>query len=335
MPSLVPTSRDVARLAGVSQATVSRVLAGSTEVSPHTRERVLRAVASTGYQPNMVARAMRTRRSGAVGIVVSDITNPFYPELVDALTAELHGRGKRLVLWNAGAGGADMEAIDAIRQSLVDGLVFTSATDGLVSLEAATRNHAPVVLVNRSLSAPPLDQVLTDNEAGGRLVARYLLAHGRRPAVLAGPEHASTARDRLRGFLTESAAHGFRDIPLVRTDYSYTAGRAGFDRLGLVPGERYGLFCMNDVMALGACDAARDASLSIPEDLWVVGFDDIEAASWSSYRLTTVRQPVTDMARATVALLDERLSSPDAPVRRVVFPAELVVRASTAGAPLR
>jgi LacI family transcriptional regulator len=313
------------------------VLNGNATVTPATRERVLRAVESTGYKPNLIARAMKTHRSGAVGIVVSDITNPFYPELIEALTAELHQRGLRLVLWNSGDDGADLAAIDAIHQSLVDGLVFTSATDGLASLDAAAHERAPVVLVNRSPTTVEFDRVLTDNYAGGRLVARYLLAHGRRPAVLAGPERASTARDRLRGFFDECRDLGCASaqIPTIHTEYAYAAGRdALIEILPILRAGGYGLFCMNDVMALGATDADRHHGLSLPDDLWVVGFDDIDAASWTSYSLTTVRQPIRAMARAAIDLLARRQAHPDRAPKQITFAPKLVVRASTADAPL-
>lgn len=153
------TSQDVARLAGVSQATVSRVLQGSAKVSPATRERVLAAMKQSGYHPNAAARAMRTRRAGTVGVVVADITNPFYPQLLEAVGDELDRAGHRMTLWNS-TGPREASALEAIREGAVDGLLFTTVTEVSKPLEEALQRGEPVVLLHRGLSrrtggAPP------------------------------------------------------------------------------------------------------------------------------------------------------------------------------------
>ncbi len=158
------TSRDVARLAGVSQMTVSRVLQGSSRVTVETRERVLAAMDEAGYRPHAAARTMRTRRSSTVGVVVADITNPFYPQLLEAVGRALEEAGRRMVLWNAPDPGAD-GALHALDEGTVDGLIFTTVTAASERLAAAARRGEPLALLHRGLDALDCDQVTTDNLA--------------------------------------------------------------------------------------------------------------------------------------------------------------------------
>src|SRR5215217_6804734 len=175
----VPTSRDVARHAGVSQSTVSRALAGHASVDDALRERVLAAAGELGYRPNEAARAMRTSRSGNVGVVTARLANPLYPELLQVLSRELSGAGMRMVVWDTddADGGA---AVDAARSGGVDGVIFTTATSGSTRLYRAVTERVPVALVNRTVAGWPCDQVESDNRAGGAAVAAYFAAAGRR-----------------------------------------------------------------------------------------------------------------------------------------------------------
>jgi LacI family transcriptional regulator len=329
------TSRDVARVAGVSQATVSRVLAGSPVVRPDTRDRVLRALAATGYVPNQAARAMRTRRSGAVGVIVGRITNPFYPELLTALSRTLGEADQRMVLWDAEGPGAQT-AVDAIRQRVVDGLIFTTATADLPPLVQALASSSPVVLVNRALRGVVCDQVTSDNRAGGRLVAGYLAAHGhRRCGLVSGPRGISTGDDREAGYRAGLDASGLR-LPaglVVHGEFSHADGYSAMCRLLDQDDPPTAVFCTNDLIAFGARDAARALGVRVPEDLWLVGYDDIPMASWQAFDLTTVRQPLGAIADLAVELLLARIADPERPPQTHRLPAELIVRGSTAGAP--
>ncbi len=326
------TSRDVARVAGVSQATVSRVLHGSDRVGDATRQRVLDALESTGYVPNAAARAMRTQRTGSIGVVVSRITNPFYPELLHALGARLREADLHMVLWDAGSAG-EQSAVDAIRQRVVDGVVFTTAVPDSPALVEALERDAPIVLVNRTVEGLAADQVTSDNIDGGQRVAEYFITNGRRrPALLLGPPGVSTSDEREAGFRRGLRDAGI-DLPpdrVVAGDFSHEHGHAGLGTM--LEGEPPdALFCVNDLIAFGAADAARSAAVRIPEDLWLVGYDDIAMSSWPAYGLTTVRQPLTAMADLAITWLLERIDDPDRSVRTHRFPAELVVRNSTAG----
>ena len=327
------TSRDVAVAAGVSQATVSRALADASKVSAATRARVLAAVEQVGYVPNLTARTMKTGRTGIVGVVVADLTNPFYPELLEALGRALDAAGRRLTVWVAD-GPKNSAALQAIRERSVDGVVFTTVVEESVELRSALDRHSPLVLVNRLLPGVDCDQVGSDNVAGGALVAEYLLAHGRRRiAFLGGEPSVSTTSDRLTGLRDRLAAAGAPLVAAAHGVYTHASGRAG--TLDLLGGPRPpdALFCSNDLLAFGALDAARERGVQVPEDLWVVGYDDVEQAGWGTLSLTTVRQDVDRLASTAAELLLARMDSPGEPPRQVTLEPELRVRRSTAHAP--
>lgn len=324
------TSRDVARLAGVSQATVSRVLSSSTKLSPDTVAKVRAAVETLGYVPHAGAQAMKTRRTRTVGVVVDDLTNPFYPEILDEVTRELDAAGYRVVIWNAG-GDSHGDALAAIRERAVDGVVFTTATEESPELQAAIEQNSPIVLINRIVEGLNCDQVASENVAGGAAVADYLAAHDRTSAALiGGTERASTSRDRCTGFLNRMAEHGY-PVPAhlqLGGDFSHDRAVRIVDELLQQDSRPMAVFCVNDYMAFGALDALRKNGLSAPEDCWVIGYDDVDMASWESFGLTTVRQPSREMARVGARMLLDRLQKPGLPAQQMRFPGRLVHRRS-------
>ncbi len=324
------SSVDVAALAGVSQATVSRVLTGKDPVSPDTRAKVEWALSELGYQPNLLARALKTRRTGTIAVVIADITNPFYPELVQALRSELAASGHRMLLWNDVSDGDDAEAFEAVQQGLVDGVVFTTATSDSPTLEQALEVQTPIVLVNRTVHNAECDTVTSDNYSGGRTVGRYFADNNRTPAVISGPEAASTASERVAGFC-EVHPLG-TDLPPSRlkyADFSYDAG-ARFCREMLGGDDPPdAIFATNDLTAFGVMDAARQMGVRIPEDLWVVGYDNVDMASWAAFNLTTVNQPSRRMAAVAVSLLRDRLDDPERPYQHVRFGSELIIRGTS------
>lgn len=331
------TSRDVALVAGVSQATVSRVLQGSSNVTDQTRKRVLDAVAEIGYEPNVLARAMKTQRTQTIGVVVARITNPYYPQLIDALSAELANANQRMVLWTS-EGTGDASALEAIRQRMVDGVVFTTVTAESVPLHEALRRGAPVVTLNRSVEGIACDQVTSDNLAGSAQVVRYLVGAGhRRLGFIGGPVGPSTSAERERGFRRAVVAAGLHlDESLCRRgDFSHEDGHAAMRDLLALDDPPTAVFCVNDLTAMGAIDGARSLRRRVPEDIWVVGYDDIAMSSWEGYDLTTVRQPIKQMAALAVTFLLRRITEPGVEPRHYRYPYELIVRGSTARTPLR
>jgi LacI family transcriptional regulator len=328
------TSRDVAAIAGVSQATVSRVLSGSPNVSASTRERVRQALAETDYVPNSAARFMRTQISGSIGVVVARVTHPFYPQLLDCLADAIDARGKLMNLWISDE-GEELAALEAIRQGTVDGVLYTTATRNSRSLRLALRRQAAVVLLNRTLTGVRCDQVSSDNRAAAATVARHLVELGReRIGLIAGPREMSTAREREDGFIAELERldHPLEDRFWTRGEFTHADGHAGLRSLWERATPPDAVFCVNDVIAMGAVDAARSLGVSVPDDVCLVGFDDIEMTAWESYSLTTVRQPMVAMAETAVGFLLERIAG-EAPARfrHQRLPGELIVRGSTGG----
>ncbi|MFD6062582.1 LacI family DNA-binding transcriptional regulator [Rhodococcus wratislaviensis] len=324
------TSRDVARVAGVSQATVSRVMSSYPGLAPATRAKVLEAMETLGYVPHAGAQAMKTRRSNVIGVVVADLTNPFYSEILDELTKELDTAGMRVVVWNAG-GGSHHDALKAIRERAVDGVVFTTATEESVELEAAVQQRSPIVLINRVVDGLDCDKVTSSNHSGGAAVAEYLVAHGRtRVAFIGADDQASTSRDRAKGFLARmrELGHPVHSRNQFHGDFSHEFSATTMGTLLARKNKPDAVFCANDYLAFGALDTLKTANRTSSE-CWVIGYDDIEMASWSLFDLTTVRQPSREMARVGAQLLLQRISTPDAPFRTVEFPCELVIRGST------
>lgn len=327
---MMATSRDVARAAGVSQATVSRVLSGSSAVSEVTRRKVSAAIESVGYAPNLAARAMRMGRSRAVGIVIADLQNPFYPEMLSALSSVFDEAGYRVIVWIAARNGNEA-ALQAIRERAVDGVVFTAATSDSAELHFAIEQGSPLVLVNRPVDGVAADQVASDNVGGARRVARYLHGHGRqRIAFVGGPSSAATSRARREGFVDELAELGVRlgNGSIVEGEYRHEDGFAAVRTL-FAHRSPDAIFCANDLLAFGVIDGLRDRGLRVPEDVWVVGYDDIQLAAWGAYSLTTVRQDIPRSAAIAARLLIGRMNDSSAPLVREVLPPNLIVRGST------
>ena len=327
------TSHDVARLAGVSQSTVSRVLRGDAKVSLKTREHVLRVLAQTGYVPNAAARAFRTNRSNSIGVVVARMSYQLYPMILEIISARLASLGQNMIVWDAEHGG-DAQANQALRQGVVDGVVLTAALAESEYLKDIASSQAPVVLVNRSVDGYAADQVSSDNIDGGRRVAQYFLQAGRkRIALIGGLQRANNIRDRELGFREELRQAGV-DIPpsfYVRSEtFTHQSGHDAALRLLQLSSPPDAIFCVNDLLAVGAIDGARSCKVKIPDDLWVVGYDDVELASWGAYDLTTVGQPMEQMVAYALDLLLAKIKDNNKPLEYKRFHNELVVRSSTA-----
>jgi LacI family transcriptional regulator len=331
------TSKDIARRLRISQSTVSRALRGDPRVATETAARVLEAARQMNYAPNLAARSLITRRTGTVGVVVSDITNPFYPELLDFLHNELAIAGYRTILFNEQTDASVEQHVgELVNGFAVDGLLYVSATLD-TPLPGHGAREVPVVLVNRYIDEAQVDTVVSDNHRGGNLVAEAMIELGhRRIALIAGPENATTSRDRERGFREQLDARGVGfDETLRRVgQFSHASGYQWcLDLLAAEP-RPTAIFAANDVIAFGALDAARRVGVRVPEELSIVGFDDIDMAGWEGFNLTTVRQPLAEMGRAASNLLLERIASTgDLAPRRRVFPVGLVHRETLAPAP--
>ena len=326
------TSKDIARAANVSQATVSRVLSGNANVQAETRERVLAVMRKLNYRPNGMARAMRTSRTGNIGVVVSRLANPLYPEMLQVLGQSLTEAGLRMMVWSTDETD-EGSAASAVRESLVDGVIMTTATALSAPLYEAVMLNAPVVLIHRVVEGWPCDQVGSDNARGAVEVADYIMRAGRkRIGIIEGAPLASTIRLRQQAFRARLGELGRPLDPSLTIRVDSFSHKTGYDAalymLDLAQPPDV-LFCVNDVLALGARDAARTRGVSVPEQLWIIGYDDIEMASWPAFDLTTVRQPIRRMAEEAVTLLRSRIAGGGETHSQICLPNELVIRGST------
>ncbi|OZI34785.1 LacI family transcriptional regulator [Bordetella genomosp. 10] len=328
-----PRAQDVADLANVSQSAVSRTFTPGASVSEETRRKVLAAAQKLGYRPNALARSLITRRSRIVALVMSYLENQFYPLVIEKLSQKLQKEGYHVLMFIAEVDEAADGVLAEILQYQVDGIVMASAMLSPNIARGCAEVGVPVVQFNRismlgGLARHASSSVTSDNRAGGRLAARLLAARGyRRFGYLAGLEDSSTSIERERGFREELAALGHdlrrREAGHYDFDRAQAAARRLFDGGGID-----GLFVANDHMAIAALDVLRlELKLRVPEDVGVIGFDDVPQAAWGAYRLTTVRQQLEPMVDATVALLREQMQAELRP-RDVVVPCVMVERAT-------
>jgi LacI family transcriptional regulator len=327
-----PSSWDIAREANVSQSTVSRVINNNPRISEATRQRVRKAMERLGYSPNAVARTLITGRSQLLGLVVSNITNPFYPEVIEAIVATATEHDYNVVLCNT---QEDLKLqtsyLELLIEHQVDGAILTSSLlDGEGRLARIAPDSIPIVMVNRTVEGLRVDSVRMNNVGAGRMVARHLAEFGHRDlAFVGGLAQTSTHSERLVGFRSELEEMGI-DLPdEYVTDGAFTraSGYELTEGLLALPRRPTALFCADDLIALGAMDAIVDAGLRIPEDISVIGVDDVPAASLRQVALTTVRQPAAEMGRRAVQLLLERIQGdPEAEPIDIVLRPRLIVR---------
>jgi DNA-binding LacI/PurR family transcriptional regulator len=333
-PDRLPTIEAVAAAAGVSKTTVSHVLSGNRPVARATAARVRRVIDELGYRPNTLARSLKMARSQTIGLVVPDVTNPFYPALARGLQAALVDSGYLLLLADTG-GDPDAERafIAEALQRRVDALVVSAFGLTEEELDRLAGAVVPVVAVGAELAGSRLDCVTADDERVAADAVAHLRARGHeRIGTIAGPAGTAVADRRLRGFSQALEREGRFDATLVAYgDFTRDGGRAAAHALVRDPAERpTALFCANDLMAIGALDAARAAGLAVPGDLAVVGVDDIDAAGLVVPALTTVRIPSGDIGRVAGELLLSRME-PEArrAPRTILVGHELVERDSS------
>lgn len=330
------TSVDVARLAGVSQSTVSRTFSPGGKVSSETRKRVLLAARKLGYKPNVIARSLSKRSTRIIGIVIVRFANPFYAVMIREFTRRLQDLGYWTLLLNVKHAQEIDDALPMALQYQVDGIIITSATLSSQMADDCVRSGTPVVLFNRYALGTRANAVCCDNVAGGRLVADAFLDAGhQRIAYIAGEEGSSTNMDREKGFIDQLQKRG-QALWLREAggDYTYEAGYEAAKRLLQRDSPPDAIFCMNDLIAMGALDAARhELGIQVPEELSIIGFDDIPMAGWLAYSLTTVRQPIERMVDTTIEVLMSAIEAPDVETILKWIPVSLVERSSTRLAP--
>ncbi|OKI04876.1 LacI family transcriptional regulator [Streptomyces sp. CB02923] len=322
--------KDVAERAGVSVATVSRVLNGRSPVA-ETRERVLAAVEELGYRPNNVARALRTARTGTLGLVISDLTNPFFTELADAVEEAARGLGYSLIIGNAAERtGQQDDYIRTLLDRRIDGLLVSSAGTGSAMLREVVTSGTPLVLLDRIVPGIDAPCVRADGAAALTGLAAHLAALGRRrPAIIVAPAGTPTGDERLDLFRTALAAHGIA-LPDERVgstaDLRHTGGRQVMRRLLDLPEPPDAVLATDNLMALGAMDEIRARGLRVPDDMALVVYDDVPWFAHTDPPLTAIAQPTRELGRAALHTLLERIEG--RPAGSVLLPARLVTRRS-------
>ncbi|RMI37255.1 LacI family DNA-binding transcriptional regulator [Streptomyces triticirhizae] len=342
-----PTLEDVAREAGVSRATVSRVINGIRNVDPSIQDVVRRAIAATGYVPNRAARSLVTRRAGSVALVVSGageddgdgpeapfrgqvLADPFFGRISSGVVGFLRQRGMHPLLMLADSTDARKQVVSYLRQGHADGALLVSihARDPLPEMLVGA--GLPCVLFARPPQPVPISYVDLAHRDGGRLAADHLVERGcQHIATISGPLDVLASQDRLAGFRDALARHGHPYVPCEEGNFTLESGERAMAALLAQHPEVDGLFVANDLMAQGALHVLREGGRKVPEDVAVVGFDDSSAAASARPPLTTVRQPIEEMAAEMTRLLLDRIDQPDRRLTSVIFEPTLVLRQST------
>jgi DNA-binding LacI/PurR family transcriptional regulator len=337
------TLEHVAKVAGVSRATVSRVINDVRNVDPSLQKTVLEAIAATGYVPNQAARSLVTRRTGSIALAVSEpehrafnepfigriFTDPFFGRLTSGVMTVLRPRGVNLVLMLAENAEARKQLIGYLRQGHVDGVILFSPHVDDPLPHMITDLSLPAVLSRRPSEPIPISYVETAQHTGTKLAADHLVGRGcQHIATISGPLDMAASQERLTGFRNAMAHHGFAYIPSVEGNFSQESGERAMGRLLEDHPETDGVFVASDLMALGALLALHDKGIRVPEDVAVVGFDDSAIAKACRPPLTTIRHPVEDMAAEMARLLLASIEKPDERPKSVIFEPTLVVRDS-------
>ena len=331
------TAQEVALRAGVSISAVSRTFTKGASVSAKMRAKVQSAAQALGYQPNQLARGLMTGRSELIGLVASTFRNPTFMQVFDLFTRRLQSLGLRPLLANLAGEGDAEDALAMLRQYQVDAVIVATSTPPEGFTLACQHAGLPVIHVfGRKLSRNAVPVITVDNIRGGTLVAQAMIDAGiRSAAFIGGPSDSVASQDRLQGFRNAMEGAGGHVVAAVYAgDYAYGCGRDAAKTLLKSHRNVKGVFCGDDIIALGVLDACRDQGLSVPQDISVVGFDNMDIAAWSPYQLTTVQQPVVAMVDEAIAQIAARLDNPANRLHSKVFPCELVMRNSLA-LPLR
>lgn len=326
------TMRDVAAAAGVSTATVSRVVNQSGVVDPELTARVRAAISELGYRPNLVARGLRNQTTTVLALVFSDIENPFFTSVCRGVEDTARRHGYSVLLCNADE-NIEKEAsyVNILASQSVAGVIISPASDE-TDIEPLVGQGVAIVALDRRLVHHPTDSVHSDSRAGARNATRHLLESGaHRVGCITGPRGVSTAEERLGGYRDAISAARLPDDPTLceyanfREDGGYRAAK----RMLELPEPPDALFVANNRMLAGALRACIEAGVAIPDEVSIVGFDDLPWADFTQPSITTVRQPTYEIGAAAARLLIERIAGADLPPREIVFQPELVVRGSS------
>ena len=319
------TSYDVARHAGVSQSAVSRCFKQGASVAPRTREKILAAARELNYYPNAIAQGLITRRSNLVAIIISNLTNLYYPEVLAELTQRLSAQGIRVLLFSLAAESDVDEVLDQVWRYRVDGAIVAARLRP-EQLAAFADRGVPIILYNRIGESVPVASVCCNSVSGENALVEALVESEHQVfGIIAGPADSYVGEERVEAARRRLHQLG-RECLIVRGNFDYASGDAALKELMRMTDRKMdALICANDLMAIGAIDSARiNMGIRVPEDLSVVGFDGVGPATWLAYQVTTIRQPVRRMTEAAVAMLLERIERPELSPEQRVFTGELL-----------
>ena len=329
------TMRDVAREAGVSVNTVSRALSGKPDVSPETRARVLKIAERLGYRPNRLARGLRSNKTGTIGVIVTDIANPFFGALVKGVERAARQHDYSIILQDTDEDyEREKEAIQVMLAERVDGLLITPVQTKTETIEELKEAGLPFVLLGRYFDGLETDYVVTDDVQGGYLATEHLIKLGhKRIAMINGPLHISSAKERFQGYKKALDHYGIElDESMVSTgaitmDDGYRISKSLLSRTN----RPTAIFTYSDFVAFGVMRAVREVGLRIPEDVAVVGYDDVGFSSCLEVPLTTVRIPKEKLGSKAMESLISKMSNERelAGFQKVKLPVKLVIRETT------
>lgn len=331
------TLKEVAELAGVSRSAVSRTYTKGASVSSKTRGKVEQAARALGYSPNALASSLTTGRTKMIGLVSNNFHNPVFLDVFDQFTRALQTRGLRPLLVNLTDEVDPENSVRMLQAYRVDAVIVASST--LPESFAKGFQAAGMRVVHsfgRHVPNPSVSVLGIDNIAAGRMAAQTLVARGyQRVAFLGGPKSATSTQDRLTGFAKEIERHsGIELRASFAQSYSFEAGRIQMERLlEDAPAEVY--FCGDDVLSIGALSAVQSAGLSVPNDIGILGLNDMEMAGWANINLTTIRNPIKEIVNASVARVAGMLTQGPCPVRAELFSCEIVERGTLRPVPIR
>lgn len=324
-----PTSYDVAKHAGVSQSAVSRCFKPGASVSEKMRKRVMKSVKALGYQPNLIARGLITRRSNMVAVIVANLL--FYPEVLNELSKRFRERAVHVLLFTIDHESDVGHALDQVRQYQVDGVV-AAAVLSPEQIAWFQEREIPLVFYNRSFDDGSVTSVCCDQLEGERKLVNLLVEQGHRTfGIIGGPKDSWVGLQRTQGALDRLASLGIDAVTVADGNFTYESGRRALrsiiEQSSATPDA---IICANDTMAIGCMDEARqNLGLDVPGELSVVGFDGSQQASWPSHDLVTIEQPVESLAKAAVNMLLDRVDNPSMPPEKRLFSGALRLGTST------
>ncbi len=320
------TSYDVAREAGVSQSAVSRVFRPGLSVSQKTRDKVMATANRMGYRPNAIARMLITKQSGMVAVIVSSRANVNYPEVLSQVSKQLAARNKRVLLFTLD----DAEGLDDLFEQIctfqVDGVIALAAHFESDKLAQFEEHNIPVVLYNRNVPGAMANTVCCNHELGiKQLIMELEKNNPKNYLVLSGPKDSDVANERREIALSLLKEFGAENVSILYGDYSYQSGRDCLAKWLKKHPTPDAVICSNDTMAIGVIDQAREShSINVPNDMSVVGFDGITSSAWQSYQVTTIKQPVEKLVKASIEILLEHVENPDSPPESRVLTGALI-----------